>query len=154
MEITQQIWGMTPQGEAIVLYTMTNTKGESVQLSNFGAAIVAINVADKDGKIEDVALGYTRWQDYVSDGPAAGKSVGRYANRIARGRFTLEGTEYRLAVNNGPNHLHGGPSGFQNRVWQSRVEGGSRVVMSYVSAAGEEGYPAELGVEVCFDWDD
>lgn len=145
---------MTPQGEAIVLYTMTNTKGESVQLSNFGAAIVAINVADKDGKIEDVALGYTRWQDYVSDGPAAGKSVGRYANRIARGRFTLEGTEYRLAVNNGPNHLHGGPSGFQNRVWQSRVEGGSRVVMSYVSAAGEEGYPAELGVEVCFDWDD
>lgn len=144
---------MTPEGDTVILYTMINARGESVKLTNYGAAIVAIDVLDKNGAVGDVALGYTKWQDYVSDGPAAGKSVGRYANRIARGRFELDGKEYRLAVNNGPNHLHGGPTGFQNRVWGARVEG-DRVVFSYTSAAMEEGYPGELHVEACYDWDD
>lgn len=153
MEIRQEVWGISSQGDVVILYTMTNAKGESVQLTNYGAAIVAISVADRDGKIDDVALGYTKWQDYISDGPAAGKSVGRYANRIAGGKFVLDGKTYHLAINNGPNHLHGGPTGFQNRVWGARVEG-DRVVFSYVSAAGEENYPGELHVEACFDWDD
>lgn len=153
MEIKQLIWGISPEGEPIIRYTMTNARGESVELTNYGAAVVAVNVLDKNGAIGDVALGYNQWQDYVSDGPAAGKSVGRYANRIARARFSLDGKEYRLAVNNGPNHLHGGPTGFMNRVWGARVEG-NRVVFSYTSAAGEEGYPGELYVEACYDWDD
>lgn len=153
ISIEQQIWGVSPEGEAIILYTMTNSTGASVGLTNYGAAIVSVIVPDKNGVLSDVALGYGKWQDYIADGPASGKSVGRYANRIARGKFTLEGKEYRLAVNNGPNHLHGGPSGFQNRVWESRVET-DRVVFSYLSVAGEEGYPGELTVEACFDWDD
>lgn len=153
MEIRQQIWGMTPEGEAVILYTMTNSRGESVSMTNYGAAITAINVLDKNGAIGDVALGYGKWQDYISDGPAMGKSVGRYANRIARGKFTIGDKEYRLAINNGPNHLHGGPNGFQNRLWGARVEG-NRVVFNYLSIAGEEGYPGELTVEVCYDFDD
>lgn len=153
MDIRQQIWGSTEGGDAIIEYTMINKHGESVVLTNYGATIVRINVRDKNGDIGDVALGYAKWQDYVSDGPAMGKSVGRYANRIARGRFTLNDKQYRLAVNNTPNHLHGGPTGFQNRVWGARVEG-NRVVFNYLSADNEEGYPGELTVEVCFDWDD
>lgn len=153
MEITQEVWGISPEGEAVILYTMTNAGGASVKLTNYGAAIVSIIVPDKQGTMADVALGYSKWQDYISDGPAMGKSVGRYANRIAKGKFTLEGKEYRLAVNNGPNHLHGGPTGFQNRIWESRVET-DRVVFSYLSVAGEEGYPGQLNVEACFDWDD
>lgn len=144
---------MTPEGEPVILYTMTNAKGASVWLTNYGAAIVSVIVPDKQGEMADVVLGYGKWQDYVSDGPAMGKSVGRYANRIAKGKFTLEGKEYRLAINNGPNHLHGGPTGYQNRLWESRVET-DRVVFSYMSVASEEGYPGTLNVEACYDWDD
>lgn len=153
MDIEQVVWGMTQEGEPIILYTMTNSRGEYVKLTNLGATIVAVGVLDKKGVVGDVALGYKEWQSYMNDGPAMGKSVGRYANRIARGKFSLNGVDYRLAVNNGPNHLHGGPTGFQNRIWQSRVEG-NRIVFNYVSASGEEGYPGELGCEACFDWDD
>ena len=153
MNIEQQVWGMMEDGRPVILYTMTNSRGAYVKLTNCGAAIVAIGVPDKKGDIGDVALGYKDWQSYVGDGPGMGKSVGRYANRIAKGRFTLDGNEYRLAVNNGPNHLHGGPTGFQNRLWDSRVET-DRVVFSYVSADGEEGYPGELGAEAVYDWDD
>lgn len=153
MDILQEVWGFTPDGEPIILYTMTNASGASVKLTNMGASVVSIIVPDKQGKLADVALGYGKWQDYMNDAPAMGKSIGRYANRIARGRFTLEGTEYRLSTNNAPNHLHGGHAGFQNRIWESRVET-DRVVFSYMSAADEEGYPGELNVEACYDWDD
>lgn len=159
-EITQQVWGFTPAspsgeggGEPVILYTMTNASGAAVQLTNYGAAIVGITVPDREGKMADVALGYDRWQSYVADGPAMGKSVGRYANRIAKGVFALDGETYRLAVNNGPNHLHGGPTGFANRLWEGRVEG-DRVVFAYRSADGEEGYPGTLYVEACYDWGD
>ncbi len=152
MDIEQVIWGATTEGEPIVLYTMTNSKGEWVKLTNLGATIVGVGVKDKDGVVGDVVLGYKDWQSYQGDGAAMGKSVGRYANRIARGKFTLDGVDYRLAINNGPNALHGGPTGFQNRIWQSRVEG-DRVVFNYVSTPGEEGYPGECGVEACYDWD-
>lgn len=153
MNIQQEVWGVTPEGDPIIRYTMTNAHGESVVLTNYGGAIVGVNVKDSQGNIDDVALGYPKWQDYISDGPAMGKSVGRFANRIAKGKFTLNDKEYRLAINNGPNALHGGPSGFHNRVWGARVEG-DRVVFSYQSADGEEGYPGDLSVEVCYDWDD
>lgn len=159
-EITQQVWGFTPAspsgeggGEPVILYTMTNANGATVQLTNYGAAIVGVTVPDRSGRMADVALGYDKWQSYIADGPAMGKSVGRYANRIAKGSFTLDGKTYQLAVNNGPNHLHGGPTGFANRLWESRVEG-DRVVFGYHSADGEEGYPGALYVEACYDWDD
>lgn len=153
MNIEQQVWGMTEEGMPVIQYTMTNSRGAYVKLCNLGASIVAIGVPDADGKLDDVALGYPMWESYRGDGPAMGKSVGRYANRIARGRFTLDGVEYRLAVNNGPNHLHGGPTGFHNRLWESRVET-DRVVFGYLSPSGEEGYPGELSVEACYDWND
>lgn len=153
MEVEQTVWGFGPEGEAIILYTMRNKSGAAVQLTNIGASIVAVAVPDKEGNLADVALGYKDFMSYFNDGPAMGKTVGRYANRIANGAFTLDGVTYRLAVNNGPNHLHGGPTGFANRIWESRVET-DRVVFSLVSPDGDENYPGELGVEVVYDWDE
>jgi len=151
--IEQQVWGMNDKGEPIILYTITNSRGEWVKVLNLGATIAGIGVFDKNGRIDDVVLGYKDWKDYFCDGAAFGKSVGRYANRICKGRFTLDGIQYRLAVNNGPNHLHGGPMGFQNHVWESSVEG-EVVVMEYVSSDGEEGYPGNMTVQARFNWDD
>ena len=153
MEIEQHLWGMTPEGEAIVLYTMRNAQGAEVKLTNYGAAIVSIVVPDREGRMADVALGYKRPEGYFFDGAASGKTVGRVANRIACGRMTIEGEEYSLEVNNGPNHLHGGTKNFANRVWESRVET-NRVVMTLLSEDGDQGYPGELTVEAVFDFDD
>ena len=153
MNIEQQVWGFTDEGEAVILYTMTNTNGAYVRLTNIGAAIVGIGVPDRNGKIEDVALGYADFHNYFNDAGGLGKTVGRFANRIANGRFTLNGTEYQLARNNGKNHLHGGPKGFGEVLWESRVEV-NRVVFSYISPDGEERYPGTVGVEVVYDWND
>ncbi len=154
VSIEQHVWGATPEGEAIILYTLRNERGSEVQLTNMGAAIVAVKFADRNGKIEDVALGYRDAESYIGDGAASGKSVGRVANRIAGGKMTIEGVEYRLEVNNGPNHLHGGTKGFANRLWEARVEGESRVVFALTSDDGDQGYPAELHVEAVYDFDD
>ena len=153
MEILQHIWGSTPEGEGIILYTMRNSRGSEVQLCNIGAAIVGVKFADRNGNIDDVALGYEDPLSYIGDGAASGKSVGRVAGRIARGHMTIDGVEYRLEVNNGPNHLHGGSKGFANRYWEGRVET-NRVVFSYVSEDMEQGYPGELIVEAIYDFDD
>ncbi len=154
VSVEQHVWGATPEGEAIILYTLRNERGSEVQLTNMGAAIVAVKFADRNGKIEDVALGYRDAVSYIGDGAASGKSVGRVANRIAGGKMTIEGVEYRLEVNNGPNHLHGGTKGYANRLWEARVEGESRVVFSLLSEDGDQGYPAELMVEAVYDFDD
>lgn len=151
--VEQQIWGMDESGKAVILYTITNSRGEWVKILNLGASIAGIGVLDKNGNIDDVVLGYKEWRSYFCDGAAFGKSVGRYANRICKGLFTLDGVQYKLAINNGPNHLHGGPMGFQNRIWDSSVEGDA-VIMEYFSADGEEGYPGNLSVMARFDWDD
>lgn len=153
VEITQEVWGSTPEGEAIIRYTMRNSKGASVVLSNFGAGIVSVMMPDRNGKMADVVLGYKHPEGYFYDGAASGKSVGRCANRIAFGRMTVEGKEYVLEVNNGVNHLHGGTKNFANRVWESRVET-NRVVMSILSEDGDQHYPGEVNVEAVFDFDD
>ncbi|HIY47432.1 MAG TPA: galactose mutarotase [Candidatus Alistipes faecigallinarum] len=153
VDIQQHVWGMTPEGEAIILYTLRNDRGAEVRLSNYGAAVVAAVMPDREGRMADVVLGYKRPEGYFYDGAAAGKSVGRCANRIAYGRMTVEGKEYALEVNNGVNHLHGGTKNFANRVWESRVET-NRVVMSLLSEDGDQGYPGELCVEAIFDFDD
>lgn len=142
----------SPVGE-ITLYKLTNSRGECVTLSSLGAGIVSVVVAGRDGALDDVVLGYADPADYMADGPCAGKVPGRFANRIARGHFELDGKAYDLAINNGPNHLHGGPGGFQNLIWDSTVEGDA-VVFSRVSPAGEEGYPGTLQVKATYTWSD
>lgn len=143
----------SPYGEIIVV-EMVNRKGASVKLSNLGAGVVSIVVPDRFGNMADVVIGYDNPSYYMSDGPCAGKIPGRYANRIAGGSFSLDGVEYRLAVNNGPNALHGGPTGFQNRLWAMELVGDNAVRFSRVSEDGEEGYPGALKVSVTYRWTD
>ncbi len=140
----------TSHGE-VTLLRFTNDKGAYVVLSSLGAGIVEVGVPDRDGKIENVALGYANAADYMADGPCMGKIPGRYANRIAKGKFTLDGTEYNLAINNGPNALHGGPTGFQNRIWDVHLLPNG-VRFTHTSADGEEGYPGELKVRAEYVW--
>lgn len=151
MNIERELWGRTPDGKEIFRYTLKNESGAYVQVSSTGAGLVAAAVPDRDGKLADVVLGYKNPLDYFGDGPCAGKVLGRYANRIALGRFSLDGKEYVLPVNNGPNHLHGGPDGFQNKVWESRIENGG-VEFLYYSEDGEMGYPGALKAVVRYDW--
>ena len=127
----------------IHLVTVANDHGMSVELSSLGAGIVSVVVPDKDGALADVALGYADPTSYYYDGPCSGKTPGRYANRIAKGRFCLDGKEYQLAVNNGPNALHGGPEGFQNQLWDTELLPNG-VRFTYRSKDGEEGYPGNL----------
>lgn len=143
---------MSPHGD-ITLYRIVNARGAAVELSSLGAGVLAVEVPDRYGKLENVALSYASPADYMADGPCLGKVPGRYANRIARGLFSLDGTEYHLAVNNGPNALHGGPTGFQNRIWQSVIIPNG-VRFTYVSADGEEGYPGKLTVTADYRWSD
>lgn len=151
MSVTRKLWSRAADGKAIYKYTITNSKGASVVLSNIGAGIVSINVPDRNGKLGDVVLGYGKAESYFGDGPCAGKCPGRFANRIAKGKFVLGGKEYDLPINNGPNHLHGGPDGFQNQVWDSRKSKGG-VEFIYVSKDGEAGYPGNLKVMARYDW--
>ncbi|MDE6371093.1 MAG: galactose mutarotase [Duncaniella sp.] len=143
----------TAEGE-IKHFTITNRHGATATLSNLGACIVSIIVPDREGVMADVVLGYDRPESWMADGPCMGKVPGRYANRIARGHFTLDGKEYTLAINNGPNALHGGPTGFQNRLWQAHAEGDDTVVMTYSATDGEEGYPGRLSVTAIYTWSD
>jgi len=153
MEIKKQLWGQAPDGKEIFRYTLINKSGASVELGSVGAAIVSINVPDRNGVLKDVVLGYPNALDYFADGPCSGKIPGRYANRIAKGHFTLDGKEYTLPINNGPNHLHGGPKGFQNQVWDSRIEGDA-VEFMYFAQDGEAGYPGNLKVVAHYTWND
>lgn len=143
----------TKHGE-ITLLRITNAIGAEVVLSSLGAGIVSLVVPDAKGNMADVVIGYANPADYISDGPCAGKIPGRYANRIARGHFSLDGHQYTLAVNNGPNALHGGPSGFQNRIWQVKDMFDNSVTFHYTSADGEEGYPGKLDAFARYIWSD
>ena len=135
----------------IKTYTLTNKSGASVTLSSLGAAIQKIIVPDKDGKLDDVVIGYDNLESYLKDGPCAGKCPGRYANRIAEGSLEIDGKIYSLPINNGPNHLHGGPEGFQNRIWDSRLDEDA-VEFMYFSEDGEMGYPGNLKVVARYEW--
>ena len=141
--------------EDIRLFSIVNADGSEVILSNLGAGIVSVVVPDRDGKLADVVLGYRDPLDYDTDGPCMGKVPGRYANRIAKGRFSLGEKTYSLAVNNGPNHLHGGPGAqcFANRLWQAE-EIRDGVIFSLDSPDGDAGYPGNLHVEARYSWSD
>lgn len=142
----------SPKGE-VTLYTLENNQGARVVLSSLGAAICRIDVPDRDGKMADVVLGYKNPADYIADGPCMGKVPGRFANRICRGKFTLDGKTYSLAINNGPNALHGGPEGFQNQIWESQEKDGG-VLFTYKAKDGEEGYPGNMTVNAFYTWSD
>jgi aldose 1-epimerase len=153
MEITQEIWGFTPEGEVIVRYKLTNASGASIEVTNLGAALVSAHVPDRDGALADVVLGYADWKSYMGDGPFMGKSVGRYANRMGGARFTLDGTEYLLATNERQNQLHGGAATLANKIWEGRVEE-NRVVFRIESPDGEGGYPGNMVVEAAYHFSD
>ena len=141
----------TVQGKQTDLYILRNNVGNEVAITNYGGAIVAIMVPDRDGQLANVIQGHDNIQDVInSPEPFLSTLVGRYANRICRGQFVLKGKEYQLAINNGPNHLHGGPTGFHARVWDALQMNDNTLVLNYVSAYGEEGFTGELKVTVVY----
>lgn len=140
----------SPQGE-ITYLSLHGPGGASAVISTYGATLVALEIPGPDG-IRDVVLGYRDPLDYIQDGPNAGKCVGRYANRIARGRFTLDDVEYRLETNLPPSHLHGGKWGLANRNWTVVSADDSHVRLSYISADGEEGFPGRLEVTALYEF--
>jgi len=150
--ITKEPFG-TADGEAVDLYTLTNANGMVVKIMTYGGIIQSIEVPDRDGNLGNVALGFKTLDEYIAGSPYFGCITGRYANRIAKGTFTLEGETYHLAINNDPNSLHGGDKGFDKYVWAAEeVTGGDGVglKLSRVSPDGEEGYPGTLTVEVTY----
>ncbi len=139
--------------DGIALYTLTNRNGLEVQISNYGGAVVSVKTPDRAGRMADIVLGYDQPQSYADDTVFFGVLVGRYANRIAKGKFSLKGVEYQLAQNNPPNHLHGGVRGFNKVIWHPREVSradGAALELSYVSKDGEEGYPGNLSVKVTY----
>ena len=142
MTITKTYFGTTA-GAEVYLYTLTNELGYEVSIINYGGAITALKIPDRQGIFGDIVLGYEKLADYVKNPRYVGACIGRHANRIAQGRFSLNGVEYQLGKNNGANHLHGGFQGFDKRVWNA-TEDGNVLRLSYLSKDGEEGYPGNL----------
>lgn len=142
----------SPAGN-ITLIRIENSSGAWVELSTLGAGITGLAVPDRNGFIDNVALAYGDASHYLEDGPCMGKTPGRYANRIARGHLEIDGKTYSLPVNNGPNHLHGGPQGFQNKIWDYKLTDDG-VEFRIVSPDGDSGYPGELTVKATYRWHD
>lgn len=154
--VTQKPFG-TKDGKAVTLYTLTNSHGAQVSILNYGGIVQSLRVPDKNGKLGDVVLGFDSLGRYEKYSPYFGALIGRYGNRIAGGKFTLDGKEYKLFVNNGPNSLHGGKVGFDKKVWDAKpitTRNGVGLDLRYVSKDGEEGYPGNLSVHVIYTWTD
>jgi len=152
MGITSEVWG-SHDGKKVELFTIENRNGLKAKITNYGGIVVSLEVPDRNGNFADVVLGFDSLSDYVARNPFFGAITGRYANRIAKGRFTLDGTEYKLAVNNGPNSLHGGKVGFDKKVWSAKKIYRSNAVgleLAYTSPDGEEGYPGTLKCKVTY----
>jgi aldose 1-epimerase len=140
-----------PVDSTAQLFTLKNSAGVTVTITPYGGNIVSIVVPDKNGNMADVVLGYDSAKQYVGAQGFFGSTIGRYGNRIAKGKFTIDGTQYQLAVNNGENALHGGPGGFHNVAWTGiEKEKGKSVEITYLSKDGEEGYPGNLNSKVVF----
>ncbi|HEX4602314.1 MAG TPA: aldose epimerase family protein [Gemmatimonadales bacterium] len=151
--VTRAPFGHTPDGTRVELFTLTNGRGVEVRAMSYGGIIVSLRAPDRAGHVDDVVLGYDRLDAYVQSSPYFGAVVGRYGNRIARGQFRLDGTGYRLATNNGPNHLHGGVRGFDKVVWGAEPfqHGDSvGVLFRHTSPDGDEGYPGTLTATVTY----
>ena len=151
--VTEAPFGNLPDGTPIEIYTLKNGNGMEVRICTYGGIVVSLTAPDRNGQFADVVLGYDNLDGYVTNSPYFGALVGRYGNRIAKGKFTLDGKTYTLATNNNENHLHGGLKGFDKVVWKAReVKSalGPAVEFSYVSKDGEEGYPGTLTVKVVY----
>lgn len=143
------------QGKETDLYTLTNANGMEVSITNYGGAIVSIMVPDKNGKMDNVIQGHDTIQGVIdSPEPFLSTLIGRYGNRICKGKFTLNGKEYNLAINNGPNHLHGGPTGCHARVWEAEQYNENELVLRYTFAYYEEGFPGEVKMTVKYSLTD
>ena len=148
-KVSQRPFGQTKDGVAVNLFTLRNSKGAEAAICNYGGLVISLKVPDRNGHFGDVVLGYDNLAGYLKDTPYFGALIGRYGNRIAKGRFTLDGKEYTLAINNGPNALHGGLKGFDKVVWTPKIlatPNGPSLELRYTSKAGEEGYPGNLSV--------
>lgn len=153
LDIKVKPFGETPDGQQVRLYTLRNVNGLSAEIMTYGAIVVTLKTPDCKGKMDDIVLGYDNLQDYIKNSPYFGAIVGRYGNRIGQGKFTLDGVEYKLAVNNGENHLHGGVKGFDKVVWSDEPVWKADAVgvkLSYLSKDGEEGYPGNLSATVTY----
>jgi aldose 1-epimerase len=147
-------FGVLPDGTAINIYTLRNRHGVKARITNYGGIINSLEVPDRDGHLGDVVLGFDNLDGYLKENPYFGALIGRYGNRIAHGRFKLNGTDYRLAINNGVNALHGGIKGFDKVIWKvvkAQVSPqGVRLVLNYLSHDKEEGYPGSLNVTATY----
>ena len=153
MDIVKEDFGKTPDGGQAHLFTLTNANGLVAKITDYGGIVTTLSVPDRDGNMADIVLGYDTLDEYIKDNPYFGALVGRYGNRIAKGKFTLEGTEYALATNDGPNHLHGGIKGFDKVIWNAEAmetANGPALKLTYLSADGEEGYPGNLSCTVVY----
>ncbi len=147
--ITQAPFGTLPDGAQVTQFTLVNRHGMTVKILDFGGIITQIHVPDRDGRFADVALGFDELAPYLGESPYFGALIGRYGNRIAKGRFVIGSHKYELATNNGNNHLHGGNRGFDKVLWQASVEGRD-LRLRYFSKDGEEGYPGNLQADVVY----
>ncbi|MCR4439113.1 MAG: aldose epimerase family protein [bacterium] len=153
MQVSHEVFGKMPDGRVVEAFDLRNAHGMKARIITYGGIVVSLEVPDRQGKFADVVLGYSSLQPYLEDSPYFGAIVGRYGNRIANGRFVLDGVEYRLATNDGPNHLHGGVRGFDKVVWQGepvREKDAVGVRLTYLSPDGEEGYPGNLRAVVTY----
>ena len=151
--VKRSAFGRLPDGRGVDLYTLANAHGIEVRVMTYGAIITVVRTPDRTGRSEDIALGFDSLAGYLSEHPYFGALVGRYANRIAHGRFTLDGKTYQLALNNGPNSLHGGLRGFDKVLWSAESfsnSGSAGVTLRYTSPDGEEGYPGTVNVRVTY----
>jgi len=151
--IDKQPFGTAPDGQKVDLYTLRNTRGMEARIMTYGGIIVSLTAPDKEGRYGDVVFGYDNLDGYVKNSPYFGALIGRYGNRIAKGKFTLDGVAYTLATNNGVNTLHGGIKGFDKRVWTAvprESPDGPQLVLTYLSKDGEEGYPGNLRVTATY----
>lgn len=151
MKISKSDFGTTSTGENIHIYHLENASGAYVEISDFGCRLVKIVVPNREGVLTDVCLGLDTLEDYEKDVVSLGAVCGRVANRIKDGRFTLNGKDYQLAVNNGSNHLHGGNIGYDRKPWESKIKD-DKVVLTMFSPDGEEGYPGNLTLSVTYGW--
>jgi len=152
--VNEEVFGSLPDGREVKIFTLTNRHGMRARVTEFGAILVSLEAPDRDGRPAHVALGYDSLAGWLGDSAFLGASVGRFGNRIAAGRFTLNGREYRLATNNEPGgipcHLHGGEIGFHKLLWSGEAAAGNSVVFSRVSPDGEEGYPGNLACRITY----
>ena len=152
-QIEDAPFGVTKSGEKVKIFTLKNSHGIIAKITDYGATLTELRTPDRSGKFADVTFGFDNLKNYLVRHPYFGSAVGRYANRIAKGQFEIDGIKYSLATNNGPNHLHGGVDGFDRKVWKSQaVQGKNEVAIkfSYLSKDGEEGYPGNLSVQVTY----